>query len=468
MRRSSSASSKPLACLRSASSRSSAALGRLGRLEQEAVRLVGAAPDPPAQLVQLGEAEAVGVLDDDRRRVRDVDADLDHRRRDQHLRLARREGPHRRGLLGGREPAVHEPDPQRLELAHEMLVLVLGGARLHASRSPRRASRSRRPGGRARSTGASASGSSRRACRRARDAVLIGRRPGGMSRSSETSRSPYSAERERARDRRRGHVQRVRPVRLRQAGALLDAEAMLLVDHGDEQAVELDARSSSACVPTAIDASPEASRCSRTRRSRRRDLAGDQLDREAERLEQRRAAWPRAAGRASRSAPSARPARRPRRRARARAPRRPSCPSRRRRAAAGASGARGAGRARARGSRGAARRSARTAGSRGSGARARPAPAAAAPAPRDRARGGAGSAPAAAAAAPRRRAAGARCAARPPSGARASPPGRRVATAARARRAGRRAAARAPRRGGAGARRRCPCRSREGRVLVAS
>ena len=49
-----------------------------------------AAPDAAAQLVELGEAEALGALDDHQRRVGHVDADLDHRRRDQHAR-ARRE-----------------------------------------------------------------------------------------------------------------------------------------------------------------------------------------------------------------------------------------------------------------------------------------------------------------------------------------------------------------------------------------
>ena len=46
------------------------------------------APDAAAQLVELGEAEALGALDDDQRRVGHVDPDLDHRRRDQHAELA--------------------------------------------------------------------------------------------------------------------------------------------------------------------------------------------------------------------------------------------------------------------------------------------------------------------------------------------------------------------------------------------
>ena len=47
------------------------------------------APDAAAQLVELGETEAFGALDDDQRRIGDVDPDLDHRRRDQHARSPR-------------------------------------------------------------------------------------------------------------------------------------------------------------------------------------------------------------------------------------------------------------------------------------------------------------------------------------------------------------------------------------------
>jgi hypothetical protein len=43
--------------------------------------LVRAAADAAAELVELREPEPVGLLDDHDRRVRDVDADLDHRRR---------------------------------------------------------------------------------------------------------------------------------------------------------------------------------------------------------------------------------------------------------------------------------------------------------------------------------------------------------------------------------------------------
>ena len=45
------------------------------------------AADPSAQLVELGEAEGVGAHDDDRVRVRDVEAGLDDRRAHEHVEL---------------------------------------------------------------------------------------------------------------------------------------------------------------------------------------------------------------------------------------------------------------------------------------------------------------------------------------------------------------------------------------------
>ena len=53
-----------------------------------------AAADPAAQLVQLGDAEPVGVHDHHDRGVGDVDADLDDGRRDEHVDLAGGEGAH--------------------------------------------------------------------------------------------------------------------------------------------------------------------------------------------------------------------------------------------------------------------------------------------------------------------------------------------------------------------------------------
>ena len=58
-----------------------------------------AAADPAAQLVQLADAEPVGVHHDHDGGVGDVDADLDHGGRDEHVDLAGGEGPHHGVLL---------------------------------------------------------------------------------------------------------------------------------------------------------------------------------------------------------------------------------------------------------------------------------------------------------------------------------------------------------------------------------
>ena len=71
-------------------------------------------------------------------------------------------------------------------------------------------------------------------------AVLIGLRSAGGAEISETARSPYTVKRERPGNRGRGHVEHVRASPLGERGALLDAEAVLLVDDGDGQVGELD------------------------------------------------------------------------------------------------------------------------------------------------------------------------------------------------------------------------------------
>jgi hypothetical protein len=80
------------------SSRARATLAERRLVEQQAGRLAGAAPDAAAQLVQLREAEALGVLDHHDRRVGHVDADFDHGGRDEDLRSPLLERLHR-GVL---------------------------------------------------------------------------------------------------------------------------------------------------------------------------------------------------------------------------------------------------------------------------------------------------------------------------------------------------------------------------------
>ena len=99
--------------------------GRLLGPEQQAQPGEAAAADPPAQLVQLRDPVALGVLDEHHCGVGDIDPDLDHRGGDEHLRRVRAECGHRR-LLGGRaELAVqqHDIQPPQLSVAQP---LVLG------------------------------------------------------------------------------------------------------------------------------------------------------------------------------------------------------------------------------------------------------------------------------------------------------------------------------------------------------
>ncbi|GAA2935174.1 hypothetical protein GCM10020221_33680 [Streptomyces thioluteus] len=83
-----------------------------GLRDQEAQARRGTPPDASAQLVQLRDAEPVGVHDHHDRGVGDVHPDLDHRGRDQHVHLAGGEPPHD-VVLGLRlHPAVQHLDAQ--------------------------------------------------------------------------------------------------------------------------------------------------------------------------------------------------------------------------------------------------------------------------------------------------------------------------------------------------------------------
>ncbi len=220
-------------------------LRRLGQLllrprDEEAVRLLGSAPDAAAELVQLSETEAVGLLDDHHGRVRDVDADLDHGRRDEHVELARVEVGHDGAPRVRLQPAVHAADAELAELgASEPLGLVLGRARERRLRClderaddvglPALAEQPREPGVRL---------GGLLLLDPARDDRLARRR---RLRDLGDGEIAVHRERERARDRRRGHVQHVRRATLRQRLALLDAEAVLLVDDRDREIAQLDA-----------------------------------------------------------------------------------------------------------------------------------------------------------------------------------------------------------------------------------
>ena len=63
----------------------------LGGIEHVGEGALARAPDPAADLVRLREAELVGALDDQRVRLRDVEARLDDRRRHQAVGVAAQE-----------------------------------------------------------------------------------------------------------------------------------------------------------------------------------------------------------------------------------------------------------------------------------------------------------------------------------------------------------------------------------------
>ena len=81
--------------------------------EEIGVRGLVAAADAAAQLVELGEPECVGAVDQDRVRGRDVEAVLDDRGREEHVGLAREEAPHRLLELALRHLAVRDGDARR-------------------------------------------------------------------------------------------------------------------------------------------------------------------------------------------------------------------------------------------------------------------------------------------------------------------------------------------------------------------
>ncbi len=87
-----------------------------GRYQQAQAR-VAAAADTAAQLVELRDSESVGVEDHHHRRVGDVDPDLDHRGRDQHVDVAGSERAHHLVLAVGRHPSVQHLHTQPVERA---------------------------------------------------------------------------------------------------------------------------------------------------------------------------------------------------------------------------------------------------------------------------------------------------------------------------------------------------------------
>ena len=98
-------------------------------VEQQAGRALAPAADAAAQLMDLREAEALGVLDHHHGRFRHIDADLDHRGGDEQPRLARGEARHRGVLVGALQLAVDEIDGV-VEMLLQLGEALLGGGEI--------------------------------------------------------------------------------------------------------------------------------------------------------------------------------------------------------------------------------------------------------------------------------------------------------------------------------------------------
>src|SRR5436190_1994231 len=91
--------------------------------------------DAASQLVELREPEAICLLHDHDRRVRDVDADLDHGRGDEHVELTRLEARHQIAPLERPQAAVEQADAVTAELgAAQTFRLCLRRSRLRRLR----------------------------------------------------------------------------------------------------------------------------------------------------------------------------------------------------------------------------------------------------------------------------------------------------------------------------------------------
>ena len=183
--------------------------------------------------MELGEAEAVGVLYDDEGGVGHVDADLDHRGRDEHAGAAAREGLHHRILLGRLHATVDEANPlaeahaQRLSARlgrGEVALLALldeGADPIGLSPALQMA------GERVDDLVEAILGDDARLDRFAAGRHLV---------EAADVHLAVLRQRQRARDRRRGHREEVRAAALfLEEHALGDAEAMLLVDDDEAE-----------------------------------------------------------------------------------------------------------------------------------------------------------------------------------------------------------------------------------------
>ena len=117
--------------------------------------------------------------------------------------------------------------------------------------------------------------------------MLTGRRPGRHLPELGDVEIAVQPEGQRAGNRRRRHVQGVRAVRLGELGALLDAEAVLLVHDRDEEPVELDPVLEQGVRPDRDGSVAGRQALQPGAALRSGDVSGHELDRQPDRLEQR-------------------------------------------------------------------------------------------------------------------------------------------------------------------------------------
>ena len=210
-------------------------------VEEEAGRGARAAADAAAELVELGEAEALGVLDHHHGRGR-------ARRRRPRSPWSRRGSWSRRGRSApwrrpcrARRACRGRGRPRRRRCCFSCVEALLGGREVErlgfARRAGRPSRRGRRPRWRGRARRPPRRGGRPRSSR-GRDRLAAGR----LLVEHRDVHVAEIGERQRARDRRRGHHQDVDRLALgAERQALVDAEAVLLVDDREAEIAEGDA-----------------------------------------------------------------------------------------------------------------------------------------------------------------------------------------------------------------------------------
>ena len=190
--------------------------------------------------MQLRKAKALRVLDHHQAGIRHIDADFDHRRRYQHLHLIAGEGGHHGRLIGGLQATMHEADDEIGQLFRKPRISLFGRLELQCfAFLDQRTHPVRLP---ANATGI-VHAADHLVAARCVDQFRHHRRAAGRQfvehRNIEIG---VVAHRQRARDRRCRHRELMCALSLLlQRQPLLHAKAMLLIDDGKTEPIELDA-----------------------------------------------------------------------------------------------------------------------------------------------------------------------------------------------------------------------------------